>query len=127
MSVSVNRPRFDVSLSRSRTGSPVARKPGPTSGLRDICIEVTSAVPSPVPPSPPIVLLSRPWPHSWWMTSAISPVLLQPPPERKKLTEVPLKKALQVLSRFVFAVNDSSASHGRLGSHLCASRRICVR
>ena len=30
---------------------------------------------------------SRPWPHSWSETPGSSPVLAQPPPERKKLIE----------------------------------------
>ena len=41
----------------------------------------TSAVPSPVAPSPPREFTSAPWPHSCVITSAISPELLQPPPD----------------------------------------------
>ena len=41
-------------------------------------------------------LLSMPWPHSWSKMAAISPVLRQPPPLRKKFTVLPFQNALQV-------------------------------
>jgi hypothetical protein len=40
---------------------------------------------------PPPSLVSRPWPHSWSETPGDSPVLLQPPPERKKLSVEPFQ------------------------------------
>ena len=65
MRPTVSTPSELVALSRFRTGLPFVLKPGPTSALWVNCIEVTSAVPSPVPPPPPWVLPSMPWPHSW--------------------------------------------------------------
>jgi hypothetical protein len=55
---------------------------------------VKSPTVSPVPLSgaaPLPSLLSRPWPYSCSDTPAISPVLPQPPPERKKLIVEPFQ------------------------------------
>jgi len=64
---------------------------------------------------PPPSFSSRPCPHSWRNTPAISPVLLQPPPDLKKLTEDPFQYALQVWSRSMLSVS-CCWSHVLLGS-----------
>src|SRR5712692_10157556 len=72
------------------------RKPGPIQGLCVINIESISAMASPLAesPTPVFVLASRPCPHSWYPTSAISAVLLHEALDLRKFTE-PLQKALQ--------------------------------
>ena len=52
-----------------------------------------------------VPLLSSPCPHSWSKTAEISPVLPQPPPSRKKLTEEPSQNALHVSTMFMLAVS----------------------
>ncbi len=92
-----------------------------------MCMATTSAVPSPVPPSPERVLMSIPWPYSWCTTSLISPVLLQPPPERKKLTVDPPNDALQVASMLTLEVMLIVSSQATPGSHFLAIRRTWLR
>src|SRR5262245_29540175 len=96
-------------------------KPGPRWGTCTNDIATMSQVASPVDPSPPLVLPSSPCPHSWYMTSAISPVLLQPPPLRKKLVDEPFQNALQT-SGMLTLVRIVDPSQAML-SHLEASDR----
>ena len=83
---------------------------------------------SPVPYSlaAPPLFWSMPWPHSCRNTAAISPVFEQPPPERKKLIEVPFQPALHWSLTFMFAVT-VEFSHALPGRKVTAFRLMLVR